>query len=533
MSHLGFGGKVFYGAPDIDILMPPGTINRSVSCLIFFTCGGCNDTFERAQNTAEAIGSCNSTHGGHGVFENTCGDYIRRAVLDGFENARAANKPHDVDHPDGFPTFSRWPKRNDLLHQMMWVDWLKRAYEGGLRAMVALTVNSITFAKGVNGIPPYDDHFVGDVQLSEIKHFVDRHAWMEIAYSANDLRRIVGEDKLAVILGVELDDIGSFVWNKRNPTEDIVREEIRRLYIDKGVRYIFPVHVIDNYFGGTAIYEGEFARANRHQFGAWLNIGCANTIDGIGKRFETGWNIFKTIALGDAGGTQPLPSCPPNIGYVNNRGLTDVGRIAIDEMMRLGMIIDIDHMSQKTVQDTLTFTRDERYPLVSGHNGLRSGSDASENSRTLQQYQEIAFRSGIAGVGWESSNAVTFRIAAETVANTGIPISLGTDINGFAATPNVLPACYTSPCVQYSSSFPKANSFGKSWNYNIEGVAHYGLLPDFLRDVEIQGGQTVVDQLFSGAEFFARTWETTEWVSWVIKLWDGATPDSLVANILL
>ncbi len=32
---------------------------------------------------------------------------------------------------------------------------------------------------------------------------------------------------------------------------------------------------------------------------------------------------------------------------MNQRPLTELGRFALREMMRLGMMIDIDHMSQK------------------------------------------------------------------------------------------------------------------------------------------------------------------------------------------
>jgi len=34
----------------------------------------------------------------------------------------------------------------------------------------------------------------------------------------------------------------------------------------------------------------------------------------------------------------------------NQLGLTDIGKAAIKEMMRLGMIIDVDHMSDHSVR---------------------------------------------------------------------------------------------------------------------------------------------------------------------------------------
>ncbi len=496
MAHLGFGGKVLYGAPDVGIIMPAGAI-------------GCSPAPRRAGSLQEAIGSCYSTHSGHDFFKNPCGNHIRRLVLDGVENANHANKPHDVDHPDGYPYFTRWPKYNDILHQHMWISWLKRAYDGGLRVMAALAINSVTLTKGVDGNTPYDDRYSGDLQLSEMKVLVNRHHWMEIAYSAQDLRRIVGQDKLAVVLGVELTDIGNFVKDRiQNPSHSAIRYEIRRLY-DQGVRYVFLVHNIDNYFGGTAVYESAMARANRYHYGRWWQLRCAQAGEGIIHQFDTGWDFFISLVLGPAGGKQPVPSCPAGVGYANSRGLQNAGRVALDEIMRLHMMIDVDHMSQYTFEDTLAYTSAAGYPLISGHAGLRAQSGKkTERSRTWDEYRLLAQRSGLAGVGWADLDAVGFLSSAQNVSASGISIALGSDVNGLSPLPKPRQACRTKPCVVYSSQFPAASLGAKSWDYNTEGMAHYGLLPDFLRDVEgLPNGKPMVDKLFGGAEQLARMWE--------------------------
>jgi hypothetical protein len=65
--------------------------------------------------------------------------------------------------------------------------------------------------------------------------------------------------------------------------------------------------------------------------------------------------------------------------------------------------------------------------------------------------------------------------------------------------------------VNYSTSFPQATFGGKAWDYNIDGVAHIGLFPDALRDMEGQaGGAVMVNKLFDGAEAFAVMWEKSE-----------------------
>lgn len=516
MSHLGFGGHLVHGAPGVGVLMPAGQIWRS---------NDCNQTPERARSQAEALGSCYAAHAGKDWIKNKCGNDIRRLVLNGMEDGNHANKTHAVDHPPGHPSFTRWPKHDDILHQQMWVDWMQRAYKGGMRVMVALSVNNYTLANGLeaSAANPRNDVDSGDLQIRELKRFVAKHPWMEIAYSAADVRRIVGEqDKMAVIIGVELDDMGDFLVKKSKPSLAAARAEVKRLHA-LGVRYAFPVHLVDNYFGGTAVYEDEVNRANCYHQGDWWQLRCTN---GAGRdeqeikhKVGAGWDVFKSMKLGDCGGTAPVPTCKPGEGHMNKKGLTPEGKAAISEMMRLGMIIDIDHTSLKTLHDILEHTKtpDGGYPLVSGHNGLRAGLDGlpikpghagNENQRTKAQYLEIAKRKGIAGVGWGALRSDEWHQRVRAVESTGVALALGSDINGLVVQPSPRAGCTRdNACVTYSDAFPKPGQ----WNYNEDGVAHVGLFPDLLRDVETQThGTDTVDALFNGAEGFAVMWERAE-----------------------
>lgn len=542
MAHLSMGGKLLHGAPDVGVLMPAGAVwdSRGVGV----SGATCNARPKRAASMAEALGSCYSSHAGHDAIKNKCGNHVRRMVINGFEDGKKTNKPHDTDHPNGFPAFDRWPKHNDVIHQQMWVDWIKRAHDGGLRVMVALTVNSVTLAKGLAGNEPYDDRTIGDLQIEEMKQMVARHkrkfgrnAWMDIAYSSADLRRIVAQDKLAIILGSEVDDIGNFALSKREPTAAQVRAEIRRLH-SLGIRYMFPVHVIDNHFGGTALYEAEFPRASKYHFGHWPKMVCAIG-DGISNRLDNGWDVVKTFALGEAGGSIPTPSnCPRGVGFKNSRGLTPLGKVAVEEMMSLGMFIDIDHASQGTVNAILDLAKSKRggYPIVSGHNGLRGVGDHSrhENTRTAAQYQSIAASGGVAGIGFGELTAEKFvrAVNGALAASPGLAVQLGSDINGFVVMPKA-ENCGTNRCVQYDpATFPMASTNGKSWNYNVTGVAHIGLFPDFLRHVEsVRGGKQVVDALFDGAEKVAQSWEKAERVRRFAKTSASETFSTIVATI--
>jgi hypothetical protein len=68
------------------------------------------------------------------------------------------------------------------------------------------------------------------------------------------------------------------------------------------------------------------------------------------------------------------------------------------------------------------------------------------------------------------------------------------------------------PPVQYGPDFPISQSGTRSWDYNIEGVVHYGMLPDFLHAVRgaPTGADIVDNNMMYGAEYFYQMWKLAE-----------------------
>lgn len=66
--------------------------------------------------------------------------------------------------------------------------------------------------------------------------------------------------------------------------------------------------------------------------------------------------------------------------------------------------------------------------------------------------------------------------------------------------------------VQYDASFPKSRLGTKEWDYNLTGVAHYGMLADFLKDARtLPGGFDLIDNnLMFSADYFFQTWKKCE-----------------------
>jgi hypothetical protein len=207
-------------------------------------------------------------------------------------------------------------------------------------------------------------------------------------------------------------------------------------------------------------------------------------------------------------------------------------------MMARGMLIDIDHASQATVDDIVEHAGKKRggYPLVSGHNGLRGDDRRNrhihENTRTAAQYRAIAASKGVAGIGFGDATAQQFinEVRRALAVSPDLPINLGSDINGFVVMPRP-EACKGANCVQYSAAFPKARMGNKEWDYNRDGVAHIGLFPDFLRKVELLGGRDIVDKLFTGAESVAVMWEQAEKVGKEVAAAMPEAFDTIVATI--
>lgn len=524
MSHLGWGGKVFHGAPDIDILVP-----AQDNC----------QQYQRAANINQALCSCNGAHGGWGL-DNGCGDALRKTLLRQVEgglseaSVRSGGPPIQIAHHEegarGFPVFRGWPSYNNFTHQQMWIDWIKRAYEGGLRVMVALTVNNATYAAAFSGPGDRnpDDVSSSDVQIQEMIRLVNRHNgspgcvdnWMEIARTPQDLRRIISANKLAIILGIEVDNIGNFHKNPQinaniltAESQNLVANEIDRLF-RQGIRYIFPVHVVDNKFGGTAIYEDAFNFSNYHQNGTFFDVICGEGRDSITKPYK-----HYEWLLGLAGAKMnvdiarrppSLPNCNSGTGHKNRLGLTPLGEFAIKEMMKRGMIIDLDHMSDRAIERTLVLGQQFNYPINSGHSGIRSGNNASERSLKVSQYKRIASLGGLAGMGTDGALPESFRDGFNQLVQIMDykGVAVGTDANGFAKLPR--PPGIIG--ITYDASFPMSKTGDRSWDYNNEGVAHYGLMSDFFRDVKgiDQNGAKAIGHLYKSAEYFAQMWEKCE-----------------------
>jgi microsomal dipeptidase-like Zn-dependent dipeptidase len=511
-AHLGFGTELFYGPPDGD--------------------------------PSQVFGNCNGFHGGPGFFDNQEGNEIRRNVVDGIASQHYS--PNWDHKRSGWPDFPAWPTWHDRLHQQVRVEMLERAWKGGLRLIVAHAVNSHTLAKVSQTRGPYDDKSSGDAQIAAIKEMVSGQAFMELALSPSDLRQIIGRGHLAVIIGVELDCIGNFytAWDfsefnpglphpQPAPSDAEIQAEITRLF-SSGVRYFFPVHVTDNVFGGAALYEMTFNTANRYQFGSFFEAEPAPASSLIGFTFNPGesfWkkvfeNIVQLASLGfDPQGYPPAP--PTTTGHRNARGLQHRGQVVLDALMRVGAMIDVDHMGEKTVLDTLAYTKPVNYPVFAGHNLIRD-SGGNERAHLIQVATEILDRGGVFGIGTTGGLSLLAKTISQLRnATSQGGIALGSDCSGMEQLPaeRSAPAKTLTTATDYEQAgfvvyndIPGAPfdalqrcQFGnRKEDIDSFGFSHIGMYPDFIEDGISSGLLTDGDvtELFNAPESVTSAWES-------------------------
>jgi len=108
-----------------------------------------------------------------------------------------------------------------------------------------------------------------------------------------------------------------------------------------------------------------------------------------GVRYMTLTHV-NTNNWADSSGAYFLPGYDPT-QYVKHGGLSDFGKDVVKEMNRLGMIVDISHVSDGTVEDVLEVSR---APVFASHSSCRALSSLPRNL-TDDQIKAIAAKGGM------------------------------------------------------------------------------------------------------------------------------------------
>ena len=492
--------------------------------------------------------------------------------------------------------------------------------------------NSVLCSLGV-GIISYgcddDSSVVRQIQgAKDLEQYIDTKAggpgqgFYRIVYTGQEARQAIQDGKLAVMLGVEIDTPKGCAKDVDCSAKvaSLVQE-----YHAMGVRVVYPVHLVDNAFGGTALFTSLFDFNNylvnqefwnvttncgndpmavtwrsgiRDTFTVPFKVGLALSVPAaiavIGTAIALGGVLLGPAIAALAPLIAPLTAALPLIGLVialagtsilaagvlidvvatmfveytpvgapsdgncNSRPLTPTGAALINALIDHKMLIDVDHTDRITFDAILDIAETRHYPgIVAGHTGLTgagtllTGEDSGrhEGVKTDLQVQRIANLGGFIsliphqgdrsrirdfssayGVPYDCGNSskAWAQVYLYATQELDLPaVGIGSDMNGFAgwlaprfgaeACDGDHPAGYSpapssgvtyGPLLDYYGNALPQYSFGnKTWNYNVDGLAHVGLLPDFIADLQAMGLHDKLGPLFNSTEAYVKMWE--------------------------
>lgn len=489
-----------------------GTLDAHAHLTAYEFIGGkfhCGKPFSRL-GIADALPDCTKDRGPGGVNSP-------------LQNILDSGSPVSNYDQVGYPTFRSWPSAHALTYEGTYWKWVERTWQAGTRMMVNLLVDNDVLcglqANRVNSCDEMDGARLQRNRLYEMQDYIDAQyggpgkGFMRIVTDPAQARRVVAQRKLAVVMGMETSALFGCRGNDRNAACDrakIDRElaEFRRL----GVRSFFPVHKFDNPLGGTKMDSGNTGvvvnQGNKIAYGSyWDARTCTgpetdNTQDGNAGAVAA---VLQGSPLAGLFSGQ-APAYPPG-PHCNARGLTSLGRYLIGKLMDSKSIVEIDHMGAKSRNQTLDLLEQRRY----------SGVISAHTWASPLNYPRIYKLGGLVTPAAGSETAAKF--VGEWAAYRKLRdkrfyfgFGYGSDTNGLAvqASPPDKPLSYPFTALTSNTKFDRQRTGVRTFDYNTEGVAHYGLYADWLADLRRTGGEQMAREMTRGAEAYLQMWERAE-----------------------
>lgn len=558
-SNLGFGGRLVWGKP-----FSRGGIEEALG-----SCGAVDACFDEreaaicaniacrfASDPSECRATCErrtcATPLPHGHFGVT--DPVGAALGQGYGHL-----------PGGYPHFIGWPNYNSFTHQQAYHRWLRRAFDGGMKLIVMQAVSNAVLCQVLGGEHSCNDMDNVDLQIKAVKElqdFIDEqndckvngNGWYRLARTPKEARDIIADGAMAVVIGIEVDTLFN-CYARGGCTEDSVKKDIAK-YRDLGVRHVFPVHVLDNGFGGAAAYNDFFNFGNVIVNGDIFQVrDCSSEYAfQFGKAPGEVSDLIGMIATKLGVPYREYDSMP---AHCNQRGLdAKFGRSAIAALMDAKMIIDVDHMSALMRDEVLKIAEQRKHAgVVSGHAGfteLFQGEKKHEGQLTLKEVKRVVALGGLMAPilhqgsrdemvahssGGKIRNAGDCGNSVKSFAQAylyavqnagGAGVGIGSDMNGLAGLPAPRfgpyrcggdgttqdgPVLY--PIARHVDlarpPMEMSQAGDRVFDINVDGYAHVGMFPDFVAELRAVGlTDDDLRPLFRSAEAYISMWECTE-----------------------
>lgn len=440
---------------------------------------------------------------------------------------------HDTQ---GWPTFRDWPHHSSLQHHQTYYKWIERMWMGGLRFMVNHMTGNETLCQIYplvrNDCDPMENARLQIKRMHELQDYIDAQeggpgrGFFRIVESPAEAREVIADGKLAVMLGLEFSHLFNCKSYLGQPT--CSREEIDRQldeFIELGIRAIFPIHRFDNAFGGA--YNGTGITETVISVGNVLATGQPFALEACGPEEEEqtdqpGPNLFESLLLTVSFYLDALPGLTDLNAILNPvggqpqcnaRGMTDMGTYLIDRLIDRNILIEVDHMGTRVRDKALQILEARGYPGVVSSHGFLTSSRAEQ--RLVDLGGMVNDFASTAGNWADRINGIAEYENPDYFFATGF----SSDINGIATQPgprgNAADAPLQYPFSSYYGDveFERQISGERVFDLNSDGVAHYGLYPDLIADMQQNGGENgrkAVDILFRSAEAYIQMWERAE-----------------------
>jgi microsomal dipeptidase-like Zn-dependent dipeptidase len=414
------------------------------------------------------------------------------------------------------PHFEDWPMWDAIAHQQMWYGWLQQAHQGGLRIMVvSLAESNFLCTSTAFETRRYDCDEMASArrQASQVQAFASRNSsWVGVATTPAQARTLIQQGKLALVLAVEVTQLF--------PSGDFLAQldELRGL----GIRSVQVVHHADNRFGGAVPMKKLMSAGDMVEF---LSGGADITrINDIVCRDSWG-------SSGTCNGDTVL----------NERGLSAEGDTLVRAMMDRGMLVDVAHLSRKSFASVYQIARQRgNYPLLYSHahmwNTVVGSSSDPKNEKYIkpEEIQMITNTGGMVGLRPGPEETVQYGSVSNSCQGTsrsfaqslmyavdnGLKVGFGADLNGF--TKQLSPRYVPFAC---QADVNQINSAGGPNELQKKGLAHVGLLPQLMSDLQAVGTPPAyVDHLNRSAENLLQVWERSvslgtinpePWTAWL------------------
>lgn len=325
----------------------------------------------------------------------------RQQIIQGMDT------PTAYEHgASGWPDFRDWPSALSVDHQQMHVLMLHRAYEGGLRLMVASVAENqmlndlwhIGFNLFGNSVPKPDSNIEYQSAVRQLEFIRSLAAanstWMQVVTTPEECKQAITANKLAVVLSLEMDSLSP--------------QQMLTLVHNYGVREIIPIHLSNNSFGGTAAYGDLFNTNTDFLTGNFIQVQNDPLLSFRFSKPQTlqSWTFLGVIQPGDVNDAQYRA-----LGYASGSGgernVLGLNQSELLQLMRAGVIIDVAHMSQKATETALAMGQIFHYPMIDSHTAIRPSSEIAESERDLRydDAQKIGALGGMVGLGTTGDQA--------------------------------------------------------------------------------------------------------------------------------